>query len=241
MNIKNVGLIIAFNIVCALYGAPTNQELFLQGNAAYREKNYERALALYTQLPNKGPVVWYNMGNCAYKLNRYPDAYVYWKKSEHGASWSLLNDSAHNIECMVHGSDESPERTLMQRIQQMIYRSSMWSSWWLLQCLLLLFWSVFWVLRMRQFPRMAQGLVLLLMCCCGIALKGKHTHATTTAGLVIVAQAPVYAGPDTTFGRVAQLDEMVEVTVVQKQGARWYKISHKDQKGWMAAETITLV
>lgn len=224
-----------------LCSAPTNQELFLQGNAAYREKNYEQALALYTQLSNKGSVVWYNMGNCAYKLNRYPDAYVYWKKSEHGASWSLLNDSAHNIERIVHGSDDEYFNTVYQRIKQMVHTYSVWSSWLWLQCLLLFFWSIFWVLYVRRFARVAQGLVLLLMCCCGIALKGKYMHTTTTAGLVILAQAPVYAGPDTTFARIAQLDEMAEVMVVQEKNKTWYKISYKDQEGWMAAETITLV
>jgi tetratricopeptide (TPR) repeat protein len=237
MIIKNAVFLLFF--ATTIYSAPTNQELFLQANAAYAARDYEGALALYTTVSNKGSVIWYNMGNCAYHLQHYPDAYIYWKKSEQGASWSLLNDAEHNLALLVHGSSDETV-SAYQRVTHTLRLYLLWSSLWWLQAALLLIWSVFWLLYVRRAPRVLQGTVLLLICCCGIALKGKYSDTFTMSGLVIRAQAPVYTGPDTKFQRITMLDEMAEVVIRQKK-KNWYKISYKNQIGWMPADSITVV
>ena len=44
------------------------REQFLQANEFYKDGKVEEALSLYEGIPNKGGVVFYNLGNCAYKL-----------------------------------------------------------------------------------------------------------------------------------------------------------------------------
>ncbi|MFI5333212.1 MAG: SH3 domain-containing protein [Candidatus Babeliales bacterium] len=238
--IKSIKLTIMLMLVCAgthLVGAPTNQEIFLQANAAYRTHDYERALALYDQISNKGPVVWYNMGNCAYQLKRYPYAYIYWKKSEQGASWALLNDAEHNLALVAHPDEPV---SMYNHSAHMVRMYVQWSSLWWLQVMLLLIWCVFLLLYVHRTLRFLQPLVLLLVCCCGIALKGKYTDMGLRNGIVVHNQAPVYTGPDTQFYRITMLDEMATVTVVQ-QDRDWYKISYKNQVGWMPASVIASV
>lgn len=73
--------------------ATTAQELFLQANQLYTQKQYQKALELYGQMPAKGPAVWYNMGNCAHQLHDDLHALLYWKRAEHGPCvllWQIL-------------------------------------------------------------------------------------------------------------------------------------------------------
>lgn len=225
-------------LVAPLYSAPTHQELFLQANAAYNAHDYDAALELYTKIPHKGPVVWYNMGNCAFQLKRYPYAYLYWKKSQQDGSWRLIQDAEHNIQILKHGS--CPESiSLSARVTGVMDGWVHWSSLWWLQISLLLIWCLFWWLYVYGVPHFLQGLVLLLVCCCGIALKGKYTDATLQHGIIVRPQAAIYAAPDTTFCCIAQLDEMAEV-IIESENRNWYKISYKNQVGWIPADSIVV-
>lgn len=240
--IKKIKFMIVLMFVCAgthLVGTPTsNQEIFLQANAAYRAHDYEQALTLYDQISHKGPSVWYNMGNCAYQLKRYPYAYLYWKKSQEGASWALLNDAEHNLGLLTQ-SEDNP-RSAYDSMRAAVYLYVQWSSLWWLQMVLLLIWSIFWLLYVRGTQRFVQPLVLLLVCCCGIALKGKYTDVGLKHGVVVHSQTPIYTGPDTQFQRITMLDEMAHVTIVQ-QDKEWYKISYNNQVGWMPTSVIASV
>lgn len=72
------------------------QEIFLQANNCYGNKEYEKALHLYEQIPNKGAATWYNMGNCAYKKGDNLHALLYWKKAERYDSNAIAHDSRTN-------------------------------------------------------------------------------------------------------------------------------------------------
>lgn len=61
--------------------ASTSQELFLQGNEYYKQKEYAKALSHYEKIPNKGAAVWHNMGNSAYKNGNTVHAQLYWKRA----------------------------------------------------------------------------------------------------------------------------------------------------------------
>ena len=47
------------------------QEIFLQANKKYKEKEYNQALDMYRSIEHKGQAIWYKMGKCAYKLTDY--------------------------------------------------------------------------------------------------------------------------------------------------------------------------
>jgi hypothetical protein len=220
-------------------GTPTNQELFLQANAAYAAHDYTAACALYEKITNKGPVTWYNMGNCAYQLKRYSDAYLYWKKSEQGASWVLLQDAEHNC----HLLRPVPSTSWYSHIQECARMIIIWSPFWWLQIVGMVLWILFLFLYLRRLLRPVQGMLLLLVCCCGIALNSKYSSMSTKVGIVKQPETPLYAGPNSQFHHIATLDALSEVRVVQQQAGElgWYKIAYQDQVGWIPADSVASV
>lgn len=66
-----------------------SQEVFAQANALYKAGNFEQAIKLYKQIPKKSSHTYYNLGNCAYKLEQYGLALLYWRKAE--MLWSFFN------------------------------------------------------------------------------------------------------------------------------------------------------
>ncbi len=73
----NFGLLSCLNLNSA-----TNQEYFLSGNQLYQQAQFQAALTEYQTINPKSSVIWYNMGNCAYHLERYLEACLFWKRAQ---------------------------------------------------------------------------------------------------------------------------------------------------------------
>ena len=86
--------VLIFTLVIALFSTlyaqeDNSQEIFAQANTLYKAGSFEQAMKLYKQIPKKSPYTYYNLGNCAYKLEQYGFALLYWRKAE--TSWSFFN------------------------------------------------------------------------------------------------------------------------------------------------------
>jgi tetratricopeptide (TPR) repeat protein len=60
------------------------REAFRRGNALYQAGRFDSALAVYGRMPDRGyenGPLYYNMGNCAYKLGRTGAAVLYYEKA----------------------------------------------------------------------------------------------------------------------------------------------------------------
>ncbi len=60
----------AFLLAASSASATTFQETFYQANDLYKEGKFSKAYELYEKIPNKSAKVHYNLGNCAFKLNK---------------------------------------------------------------------------------------------------------------------------------------------------------------------------
>ncbi|MCB5250969.1 MAG: SH3 domain-containing protein [Candidatus Cloacimonadales bacterium] len=83
-------LILCFSFV---YAESNAQELLNTANETYRANDFDKALALYSELDQlipKNPDIFYNIGNCYFRLNRIGLAILYYKKT-------LLIDSSHSL------------------------------------------------------------------------------------------------------------------------------------------------
>ena len=73
-------------ILCGMSLRAENfEEIFLRANEAYHEKEFQKALSLYDTIYPKSSVVYYNMGNCWYRLGNNLEALLCWRKAEHNA------------------------------------------------------------------------------------------------------------------------------------------------------------
>ena len=85
--------------------AGSSQENFLRANKYFNKQEYTKALDLYDSISNKGSATWYNMGNCAYKLSKYKDAYVYWRKAQTHANKKEREAILYNIDILSSSID----------------------------------------------------------------------------------------------------------------------------------------
>lgn len=219
----------------------TNQESFLHAQELYTAKEYEKALSLFQAIPDKGTVIWYNMGNCAYWLGRYTDARIYWKKAERTASYAQRLDIQHNM------------RALNEKIGLIAYRSKgivepgltsvQSSSFFSLQVVWLILWFLLFF-YMRQWIRGRRYALILFFVVgnsmCGIAVVYKYIHRCRRVGIVTAEQTSLHAGPDTSYHTVGVVNSPAECIVKQIHGD-WYKVSSGVVVGWINKELCELV
>lgn len=91
------------------------QSLFLQANEQYKKGNVEQARTLYQKIVNKSPQVYYNIGNCEYRLNHPGYAMLYWRRAER--DWGIWDrdDLVKNIELLKKSfsrHQHEPNKTL---------------------------------------------------------------------------------------------------------------------------------
>ena len=95
MNYKKfLNIILAFVFVFSSIFAQqdkNDKNLFLDAARQYKEGNFQSALQLYQKIEDKTPQINYNLGNCAYKLDKLGYALLYWRRAE--KSWGIFGRS----------------------------------------------------------------------------------------------------------------------------------------------------
>jgi tetratricopeptide (TPR) repeat protein len=79
-------ILIVFSILCTAAGfAGPEQELLIKASKAYNSGNFAEASGLYRKVANDGfvsPELFYNLGNCYFKLNDYPSAILWYERAK---------------------------------------------------------------------------------------------------------------------------------------------------------------
>lgn len=223
----------------------SEQSLFDQANSLYKAGKYEQALELYNKIPEKTAALYYNMGNCAYKLKQTGYALLHWRRAER--DWSLCNRAElldnilllklEKIKCVVN-----PHRLVMSKL--VMWTNSLIKAVPALffQLIFLIMWLLlFLFIRPLYRKRCTITLALLTMCSVGsgLFLAFKYNFMNREYG-VIVKDVALTSGPGENFTTLGQLAQATEV-VIQKQSGNFYKIKHKLQSGWVAKDGLEIV
>lgn len=205
---------------------PSSQELFLQANAQYAQKNYEKALKLYEKIPHKGAAVWYNMGNCAYKMADTVHAQLYWKRASKTGDSAIQADTIHNLDRISHNQLSAPILAPLA-----------------IQILFFCIFSVFLVISCFLVRRKK----IMFLAACSLAMGGisfltytTYRHITDTKALVMSSENYLYAGPDYDYHQLAPISGGSEV-VVLKHADGWAKVSWHNQIGWIKSNAIEVI
>ncbi|HPY96359.1 MAG TPA: tetratricopeptide repeat protein [Candidatus Cloacimonadota bacterium] len=86
-------IIVSLFFFSLLSATQTNIQLLNQATEAYKSNDFDKALSIYSELEKKiqkNPDIYYNIGNCYFKLNRIGLAILYYKKA-------LVLDSSHAL------------------------------------------------------------------------------------------------------------------------------------------------
>lgn len=230
------------SVLCA-----TNyQETFLQANEAYKKGEFSKAYDLYKSIPNPGPEINYNLGNCAYKLGQFGYALLYWRRAER--LWNIFDrsellDNIFLLKNQVSGSDQKEKNKVFESLRWIKnYTISVVSAIPLvaIQILFLAIWLFLFLYVRFLFKRKRRFLIIILfvlISLLGILLVVKYSLYYRQNGVVITKKATLLSGPGSTFQELGSLAEAAEV-LVQKELGDFYKIKFNGQSGWISQKEI---
>ncbi len=233
--------------------AQTPEMLFRQANDAYQQQEYTRAADLYKQILSRGyegKEVYYNLGNCYYRLGETGLSVLYYEKA------LKLDpndpDIRHNLDLArmrVVDRVEMPPRffvfewwDLLKNFYSVGQLTRIVAGLFILSILLLVFWLFIRRDRIRR-------LVLTFSIICGIAtvfwsyilIVQARSVVNHREAIVLVPNVTVMSAPEEGGTDVFILHEGVKVHLDEQRGD-WVQISLPDGKtGWMKYEALGII
>ena len=219
-----------------------NQELYLQANNEYLQRNFDKALILYDQIASKGPAVWHNMGNSSYQLGNYLDALIYYQRAKKGAMLSTLQELEKVIEQAQQQLQVIQQKSWFKKVSESFSQLAGLLPLLPLQllCLLVAFllaWAVFRYIKTRKYNVIIIVLISLIISLILLFIKNR---AYTVQNGILVQEATIFVGPQKTFHSLGSITPGYFVSI-KKIHNNWYKIKANNLSGWVPADTITLL
>jgi hypothetical protein len=218
-----------------------NQEQFLQANKLYHERNFAQALSQYRALPADA-AVWENMGNCAYYLEQYPQALLYWSRARWAADYKRYFALTHKIEqasCALALQDARQWQEKYCSAIVALMRTAPLEFWHLLALLgwfLLLIGVPYFFYRRYRFCAIVSFLCAIFAC----SLYGiYYAHQRKSFGIVMV-QSSMRTGMHEQLPVIGELKPGQKVKVVDA-AAEWYHVSTAQRAGWVQKKNIEVV
>jgi len=235
-----------------VYSVPHYQEQFLQANELYKNAEYSKALSIYENMPTKSPQLYYNLGNCSYKLGNLGKALVYYRRAEH--DWGLFNreELQANIAMVKeqldkkHGLKKRDTRKFVlmvqatKRLKERFVSLIKAMSLFMLQLFFLFIWFILFVYIRYLYTRRHKFVLLTLFLfttLCGTMLAVKYNMSLRTYGIVVAEKTNLLSGPGVDFQILGVLREGDE-GIVKKESTNHYKVKVNGQFGWVPSEAF---
>jgi tetratricopeptide (TPR) repeat protein len=241
---KQILLVYVLSVYTGVSIAGTVQETFLQANAAYMAGKVQDALKLYQSLEPKGPAVWYNMGNCYYKIGNYPEAIVHWRRAQKHVGWQDVSTLEQCIVQAYQAQGLAYHCPLSLRIHTAIIRCGSLCSLFMLQIIFLCcLWALLllglaWFKQSRYFLLIMMSGCTFFVACVNIVA---YRFQEYPFGIVTKKVISVYAGPGKDYACLTEAKVLDVVRVYQKRGD-WLKVQI-DQcgYGWIQAADLVVI
>lgn len=224
-----------------LVQANDQEELIAHAHQEYAAKNYKKAYEQYNQVANKGPAVWYNLGNCAFRLEQYGDAFVFWQRARRNAplalqKWCTYNSNYVQEKLGVARTTQSPVEKIVDLLAAAVTVIPL--IFW--QLIFLILWYVIWFYCRswycnKRFALIATAVSVLSLVLGALVVSYKKETATYIC--VGNTAAQVYAVPGKEFDVVGAVPPHTLFAIRQQEGG-WYKIHTPALAGWLAQESV---
>jgi len=231
--------ITSFLCSCFFCFARDVEESFLKANREYQNKNYEKALELYQSIEKKGPATWCNMGNCSFKLKKYVDALVCWRRAKKNVSRVELIDLNKNIAAVDQLLGRAPKAGSLEFfLDNLLGRFSLFSF----QFIFLFFWlSLFgFLFFLKKRKAIFLSVLIPLNFVFGFGLFAKYRLHSCSQAIVIDRTASLFVGPDEKYLVVCKPNFADEVRVID-QKENWCKVKVNGLSGWMLADNLAII
>lgn len=129
---KKTAIIISL-LIGVFTAAQTPQELFAEANNLYKKGNYSQAINSYNEIEKKGLIsedLYYNLGNCYYKLNKIaPAIYNYEKALKINPTHAEAKNNLTFANRMKIDVIETLPKTFWQKISNTIIKKLTFDTW----------------------------------------------------------------------------------------------------------------
>lgn len=251
--VRNFTILFLLLSAC-LQAAIGDHNLFLQASVLYKQGQFQQALDAYAKIIDKDRNVYFNQGNCAFKLQRYGQALVFWRRAER--DWGIfnrqeLNDNITLVKKITHPHagqqlQQGPVLALQTYVK---FIKSMYTSFvratplFIFQFFFLLLWILFFVL-LKWFKRNRKSLAVMLVAgiyiSAGLLLVSKYSMNFKVHAVVTSQQSILYSGPGTTYHELGTLGQADEV-VIQRESDGYYKVKASPLFGWIIKDAVGII
>lgn len=210
-------------------------EQFLRANKYFEEGNIVQARQEYETLPHKGPVVWFNLGNCLFQEGKTAEALAAWRAAEKEAPSYLLKQLQPKIRYALSELNQPHDLYIKNASEIFLGYIDLF----LLQVLFILLWAFLWlrVFRIISFQRRYLYLLLFFCLMTLVVLGIKVWLSSFHYGIVTTERITVYTGPNKEFHEKGQWNYGTQFFITQKRD-NWYKVKHDKVSGWVEESEI---
>lgn len=232
---KKISLLILICIITLNLFSIAKNSLTQQANTAYTQKNFAEALSIYNKMAEQGinnADLYYNMGNCYYRLQRLGEAILYYKKalrlnSAHSAArqnlqlaLTLTRDQQYQVQGGFIGN------VIMAIMNSLnLNRIAILILFFLVLSALSLHYIWFWHTgEERHLPVFILVILLFfLVLSITIGIVKYNEYASHKAAVLVIPSEVGYSGPGTDFTRVFTIHEGM-ILSIEKEENNWNQV-----------------
>lgn len=243
-------IIYLFLFVSTITLAQNANDLFSNANSLYKEGNYEEAIKLYEQIEDENLAsseVYYNLGNCYYKLNKIAPAIYNYEKA---LQLNPLNEDAKNnliiARRLTLDRIEALPKSVFQKFNKNYLQKFTYNTWavitivlsFIASILFLLFYFAYTPSKKRTYFTTSILSFLLLSISLVITYTQYNQAKNTTEAIIYIEEVSVNNEPTDSSNEIFTLHEGTKVNVLDSVD-NWKKIKLADGKvGWVKSKIL---
>ena len=229
------------------------QTVFDKANGLYKDGQYEAAMECYKKIQDNNAVVNYNLGNCAFKLNKLGLAHLYWRRAEKYWGVSDRTELLDNIKMIKeklreqkNGKKDKKTEAVFKNLKNLkiqIISFIRATPLFYFQFVFLILWIFLFVFIRKLFrlrKRLLAAMLFTFIAISGLMLVSKYNFECKQFGIVITDKAKLLSGPGDNYQILSFVTEAKEV-IVQKASNGFYKVKINGQIGWISQKAVEVI
>lgn len=230
-----------------------SEEVFSSAVSAYENRNFEEALQLFLQLDNekiKNDDLYYNIGNCYYRLHEAGPAILYYQKALkinplHQSAKRDLNYALSNIQDKINVDEEDAVSSLWKKIYHSLPLNIL--AWVSLALFLVIIAILHWITlkfrgREKTVPIFCLTVTIFIFALVfTLAIIRWNGYSNQNSGVLLNNTTIGYSGPSPEFTRVFTIHEGM-IFEIEKEDNGWSLIKLPNGiGGWISSGDIGVV
>lgn len=235
-------------ILCLIFVPLSLTDDVAVAESLYKEKNYEEAIEIYSQMIDEGindALIYYNLGNCYFKAGNLGEAILNYKRakrllpSDNDVNFNLDFARSQRVDVLVVSGRPGFVKFIVELPGRFSLNGlTMFSSSIFFVIFILLILSLF--CKKRIFYRIVVGLSVLFICS-AILLSISIRNRNIDEGVLITSAQAVGSGPGEDYSLLFTLHEGAEFRILEEDG-EWARIVlEPGLTGWLGKKSFKKV